>query len=54
MVLPGTIFEELGVNYIGPMNGHDIKELVDNLRNIRDYKTDGPQLLHVVTWNCKG
>src|SRR6187455_2352553 len=54
MVLPGTIFEELGVNYIGPMNGHDIKELVDNLRNIRDYKTDGPQLLHVVTRKGKG
>src|SRR5689334_9963913 len=54
MVLPGTIFEELGVNYIGPMNGHDIKELVDNLRNIRDYKTDGPQLLHVVTKKGKG
>src|SRR4029079_8253875 len=33
---------------------HDIKELVDNLRNIRDYKTDGPQLLHVVTRKGKG
>src|SRR6187551_2462178 len=54
MVLPGTIFEELGFNYIGPMNGHDIRELVDNLRNIRDYKTDGPQLLHVVTRKGKG
>jgi len=54
MVLPGTIFEELGFNYIGPMDGHDIKELVTTLRNIRDYKTDGPQLLHVVTRKGKG
>jgi 1-deoxy-D-xylulose-5-phosphate synthase len=54
MVLPGTIFEELGFNYIGPMNGHDVKELVATLRNIRDYKTDGPQLLHVVTRKGKG
>src|SRR4029078_2477334 len=35
MVLPGTIFEELGFNYIGPMDGHDIKELVTTLRNMR-------------------
>jgi 1-deoxy-D-xylulose-5-phosphate synthase len=54
MVLPGTIFEELGFNYIGPMDGHDIKELVKTLRNIRDYKNDGPQLLHVVTKKGKG
>jgi 1-deoxy-D-xylulose-5-phosphate synthase len=54
MVLPGTIFEELGFNYIGPMDGHDIKELVTTLRNIRAYKTDGPQLLHVVTRKGKG
>src|SRR4051812_30104593 len=54
MVLPGTIFEELGFNYIGPMNGHDIRELVATLRNIREYKTDGPQLLHVVTRKGKG
>jgi 1-deoxy-D-xylulose-5-phosphate synthase len=54
MVLPGTIFEELGFNYIGPMNGHDVKELVATLRNIRDYKNDGPQLLHVVTRKGKG
>jgi 1-deoxy-D-xylulose-5-phosphate synthase len=54
MVLPGTIFEELGFNYIGPMDGHDIKELVTTLRNIHDYKTDGPQLLHVVTKKGKG
>ena len=52
MVLPGTIFEELGFNYIGPMNGHDIKELVATLRNMRNLK--GPQLLHVVTKKGKG
>src|SRR3982751_612887 len=52
MVLPGTIFEELGFNYIGPMDGHDIKELVTTLRNTRALK--GPQLLHVVTRKGKG
>jgi 1-deoxy-D-xylulose-5-phosphate synthase len=52
MVLPGTIFEELGFNYIGPMDGHDIKELVTTLRNMRSLK--GPQLLHVVTKKGKG
>ena len=52
MVLPGTIFEELGFNYIGPMNGHDIKELVATLRNMRNLK--GPQLLHVVTTQGQG
>jgi 1-deoxy-D-xylulose-5-phosphate synthase len=52
MVLPGTIFEELGFNYIGPMDGHDIKELVTTLRNMRSL--DGPQLLHVVTRKGKG
>ncbi|HUQ08677.1 MAG TPA: 1-deoxy-D-xylulose-5-phosphate synthase [Steroidobacteraceae bacterium] len=52
MVLPGTIFEELGFNYIGPMNGHDIKELVTTLRNMRNLK--GPQLLHVATRKGKG
>jgi 1-deoxy-D-xylulose-5-phosphate synthase len=52
MVLPGTIFEELGFNYIGPMNGHDIKELVTTLRNMRSLQ--GPQLLHVVTRKGKG
>jgi 1-deoxy-D-xylulose-5-phosphate synthase len=52
MVLPGTIFEELGFNYIGPMDGHDIKELVTTLRNMRNL--GGPQLLHVVTRKGKG
>src|SRR3982751_5014219 len=52
MVLPGTLFEELGFNYIGPMDGHDIKELVATLRNMRNLT--GPQLLHVVTRKGKG
>src|SRR5262245_1187845 len=52
MVLPGTIFEELGFNYIGPMDGHDIKELVKTLRNMRSL--NGPQMLHVVTRKGKG
>jgi 1-deoxy-D-xylulose-5-phosphate synthase len=52
MVLPGTLFEELGFNYIGPMNGHDIRELVTTLRNMRSLK--GPQLLHVATKKGKG
>ncbi len=55
MVLPGTIFEELGFNYIGPMDGHDIKALVTTLRNFRDFRNhDGPQFLHVVTRKGKG
>jgi 1-deoxy-D-xylulose-5-phosphate synthase len=52
MVLPGTIFEELGFNYVGPMDGHDVKELVKTLRNMR--QLSGPQLLHVVTKKGKG
>ncbi len=52
MVLPGTIFEEMGLNYIGPIDGHDIHALVATLRNVRNLK--GPQLLHVVTRKGKG
>src|ERR1700757_2892058 len=52
MVLPGTLFEELGFNYIGPMDGHDVKALVRTLRNVR--KLRGPQFLHVVTRKAKG
>jgi len=52
MVLAGTLFEELGFNYIGPMDGHDVKALVSTLRNIRKLK--GPQFLHVVTKKGKG
>ncbi|HEY6125186.1 MAG TPA: 1-deoxy-D-xylulose-5-phosphate synthase [Steroidobacteraceae bacterium] len=52
MVLPGTLFEEFGFNFIGPIDGHDIKALVTNLRNMRNL--NGPQLLHVVTKKGKG
>ncbi|GGD64732.1 1-deoxy-D-xylulose-5-phosphate synthase [Lacimicrobium alkaliphilum] len=52
MVVPGTIFEELGINYIGPIDGHDVNGLVDTLRNMR--KLSGPNLLHIVTRKGKG
>ncbi|MBU2879779.1 1-deoxy-D-xylulose-5-phosphate synthase [Aliiglaciecola lipolytica] len=52
MVVPGTIFEELGFNYIGPIDGHDVKGVVETLRNMRNIK--GPQILHVVTKKGKG
>ncbi len=52
MVLPGTMFEEMGFNYIGPIDGHDLKALVAALTNIR--KLNGPQFLHVVTRKGKG
>jgi 1-deoxy-D-xylulose-5-phosphate synthase len=52
MVLPGTMFEEMGFNYIGPMDGHDVRALVRTLRNIKELK--GPQFLHVVTRKGKG
>ena len=53
MIFPGTIFEELGFNYIGPIDGHDIGTLVSTLRNFRDWKK-GPQFLHIVTRKGKG
>jgi 1-deoxy-D-xylulose-5-phosphate synthase len=52
MVLPGTLFEEMGFNYIGPVDGHDIKALITTLGNVK--KLRGPQLLHVVTRKGKG
>ena len=52
MILPGTVFEEMGLNYIGPIDGHDLHALVKTLENMRDLK--GPQLLHVVTRKGKG
>jgi 1-deoxy-D-xylulose-5-phosphate synthase len=52
MVLPGTLFEELGFNYIGPVDGHDVRALVATLRNVK--KLRGPQFLHVVTRKGKG
>jgi 1-deoxy-D-xylulose-5-phosphate synthase len=47
MVLPGTLFEEFGFNYIGPVDGHDVEELAHTLANVRELK--GPQFLHVIT-----
>ncbi|MGL5031395.1 MAG: 1-deoxy-D-xylulose-5-phosphate synthase [Aeromonas sp.] len=52
MVVPGTLFEEFGFNYIGPIDGHDIEALVETLRNMRNLK--GPQLLHIKTKKGKG
>jgi 1-deoxy-D-xylulose-5-phosphate synthase len=52
MVLPGTLFEEMGFNYIGPIDGHDVKALVATLNNVKKLK--GPQFLHVVTRKGKG
>ncbi|RYU57767.1 1-deoxy-D-xylulose-5-phosphate synthase [Methylolobus aquaticus] len=52
MVIPGTLFEELGFNYIGPIDGHDIDTLVTTLRNLRELP--GPRFLHVVTQKGKG
>ena len=47
MVVPGTIFEEFGFNYVGPIDGHDLDSLIPTLENLRSLK--GPQFLHVVT-----
>ena len=47
MVAPGTIFEELGLNYIGPIDGHNLKELKEVISNLKDF--EGPQFLHVIT-----
>lgn len=52
MIVPGTLFEEMGFNYIGPIDGHDLPALVKTLTNLRALK--GPQFLHVVTKKGKG
>ncbi|WP_345830932.1 1-deoxy-D-xylulose-5-phosphate synthase [Erwinia sp. HDF1-3R] len=52
MVVPGTLFEELGFNYIGPVDGHDVLTLVQTLKNMRGLK--GPQFLHIMTKKGKG
>jgi 1-deoxy-D-xylulose-5-phosphate synthase len=52
MVVPGTLFEEFGFNYIGPIDGHDLESLIPTLQNIREL--DGPQFLHVVTKKGQG
>ncbi len=52
MVTPGTLFEEFGFNYIGPIDGHDLDVLLSTLGNLR--LLDGPQFLHIVTQKGKG
>jgi 1-deoxy-D-xylulose-5-phosphate synthase len=52
MVTPGTLFEEFGFNYLGPIDGHDLDALIPTLANIRELK--GPQFLHIVTKKGKG
>jgi len=52
LVVPSTLFEEFGFNYIGPIDGHDLESLIPTLRNIKELK--GPQFLHVVTQKGQG
>ncbi|EXI79376.1 MAG: 1-deoxy-D-xylulose-5-phosphate synthase [Candidatus Accumulibacter appositus] len=52
MLTPGTLFEELGLNYIGPIDGHDLESLVPTLLNLKNLK--GPQFLHVITKKGQG
>ncbi len=52
MLVPGTIFEEMGLKYIGPVNGHNLEELIDVLKRVKDFEK--PVLLHVVTKKGKG
>lgn len=52
MMVPGTLFEELGFNYIGPIDGHDIDSLIDTLGNMKNLS--GPQLLHIMTKKGRG
>ena len=52
MVIPSTLFEEFGFNYLGPIDGHDLDALIPTLKNIKDLK--GPQFLHVVTRKGQG
>ncbi|MGR5228285.1 1-deoxy-D-xylulose-5-phosphate synthase [Photobacterium damselae] len=52
MVAPGTLFEEMGFNYIGPIDGHDIHELVKTIKNMKNL--NGPQFLHIMTKKGKG
>jgi len=52
MIVPGTLFEEMGFNYIGPIDGHDLNTLVKTLQNVKALK--GPQLVHTITQKGKG
>jgi 1-deoxy-D-xylulose-5-phosphate synthase len=52
MFVPGTLFEEFGFNYIGPIDGHDLESLIPTLENLRQLK--GPQFLHIITKKGQG
>ncbi|MEM7026993.1 MAG: 1-deoxy-D-xylulose-5-phosphate synthase [Pseudomonadota bacterium] len=52
LIMPGTLFEEFGFNYIGPVDGHDLDALLITLKNVKEL--DGPQFLHVITRKGKG
>lgn len=52
MIVPSTLFEELGFNYIGPIDGHDLDSLIPTLQNLR--QLDGPQFLHIITKKGQG
>ncbi len=52
LIVPGTLFEELGFNYIGPIDGHHLPTLLETIRNI--HNLDGPQFLHIITRKGKG
>jgi len=52
MIVPATLFEELGFNYVGPIDGHDLDSLVPTLQNLRELR--GPQFLHIVTRKGQG
>ena len=52
LIMPGTLFEEFGFNYIGPVDGHDLPVLISTLKNIK--KLQGPQFLHIITKKGKG
>ena len=52
MIVPGTLFEELGFNYIGPIDGHDLPNLLSTLKNMK--ALEGPQFLHIITQKGKG
>ena len=52
MLVPATLFEEFGLNYIGPIDGHDLDSLIPTLQNLKNL--DGPQFLHVVTKKGQG
>lgn len=52
LVSPGTLFEEMGFNYVGPIDGHDLPELVSYLEKLKEIK--GPKLLHIITQKGKG